>query len=205
MDIKTGIIFAGAFIGGAAAGAVTSYFFTKQYCDIHTQTAIEEMKAAHKKELNDIKETKDANKEESEKTEEDFVYSDKPSISEISSIINSNSDYPAKRTKYNTSQSTEDIKKKVEESVKKVAKKKKMVCKTYSEYMELGDDIVANEMEFKYDIEKEMWYDWNNVEYDIPDLPFDPEDVVWDDDSCYLFDEDGHYLYILEKVESVDE
>lgn len=57
-----------------------------------------------------------------------------------------------------------------------------------------------NELEFQYDTDTEEWKDWNDVEYDADNLPFDTDDVVWVDEQCYLVDDENHCSYILSKV-----
>ena len=206
MDVKTGVIIFTSFMTGAAMGAATTYIITKKYCDQMTQQAIEEMKVAHKQELEDIKkelknESTEAGEESVREAEDDgIVKIDKPSITEMSSIVNNGASDNVQRTKYNLS----DVKKAIREAEKKVKKEKKhLVAKDYDGYMDLDIDIAGgkwNELEFQYDTDTEEWKDWNDVEYDADNLPFDTDDVVWVDEQCYLVDDENHCSYILSKV-----
>ena len=203
MDVKTGVIIFTSFMTGAAMGAATTYIITKKYCDQMTQQAIEEMKVAHKQELEDIKkelknESTKAGKESVRETEDDGVVKiDKPSITEMSSIVNNGASDNVQRTKYNLS----DVKKAIREAEKKVKKERKhLVAKDYDGYMDLDIDVADgkwNELEFQYDTDTEEWKDWNDVEYDADNLPFDTDDVVWVDEQCYLVDDENHCSYIL--------
>jgi hypothetical protein len=171
-----------------------------------TQQAIEEMKVAHKQELEDIKkelknESTEAGEESVREAEDDGVVKiDKPSITEMSSIVNNGASDNVQRTKYNLS----DVKKAIREAEKKVKKEKKhLVAKDYDGYMDLDIDAAGgkwNELEFQYDTDTEEWKDWNDVEYDADNLPFDTDDVVWVDEQCYLVDDENHCSYILSKV-----
>ena len=206
MDVKTGVIIFTSFMTGAAMGAATTYIITKKYCDQMTQQAIEEMKVAHKQELEDIKkeaknEPTEAGEESVREAEDDgIVKIDKPSITEMSSIVNNGASDNVQRTKYNFS----DVKKAIKEAEKKVKKEKKhLVAKDYDGYMDLDIDAAGgkwNELEFQYDTDTEEWKDWNDVEYDVDNLPFDTDDVVWIDEQCYLVDDENHCSYILSKV-----
>ena len=206
MDVKTGVIIFTSFMTGAAMGAATTYIITKKYCDQMTQQAIEEMKVAHKQELEDIKkelknESTEAGEESVREAEDDgIVKIDKPSITEMSSIVNNGASDNVQRTKYNLS----DVKKAIREAEKKVKKEKKhLVAKDYDGYMDLDIDIAGgkwNELEFQYDTDTEEWKDWNDVEYDADNLPFDTDDGVWVDEQCYLVDDENHCSYILSKV-----
>lgn len=206
MDVKTGVIIFTSFMTGAAMGAATTYIITKKYCDQMTQQAIEEMKVAHKQELEDIKkeaknEPTEAGEESVREAEDDGVVKiDKPSITEMSSIVNNGASDNVQRTKYNLS----DVKKAIREAEKKVKKEKKhLVAKDYDGYMDLDIDVAGskwNELEFQYDTDTEEWKDWNDVEYDADNLPFDTDDVVWVDEQCYLVDDENHCSYILSKV-----
>lgn len=206
MDVKTGVIIFTSFMTGAAMGAATTYIITKKYCDQMTQQAIEEMKVAHKQELEDIKkelknESTEAGEESVREAEDDGVVKiDKPSITEMSSIVNNGASDNVQRTKYNLS----DVKKAIREAEKKVKKEKKhLVAKDYDGYMDLDIDAAGgkwNELEFQYDTDTEEWKDWNDVEYDADNLPFDTDDVVWVDEQCYLVDDENHCSYILSKV-----
>lgn len=206
MDVKTGVIIFTSFMTGAAMGAATTYIITKKYCDQMTQQAIEEMKVAHKQELEDIKkelknESTEAGEESVREAEDDgIVKIDKPSITEMSSIVNNGASDNVQRTKYNLS----DVKKAIREAEKKVKKEKKhLVAKDYDGYMDLDIDVAGgkwNELEFQYDTDTEEWKDWNDVEYDANNLPFDTDDVVWVDEQCYLVDDENHCSYILSKV-----
>lgn len=126
MDVKTGVIIFTSFMTGAAMGAATTYIITKKYCDQMTQQAIEEMKVAHKQELEDIKkelknESTEAGEESVREAEDDGVVKiDKPSITEMSSIVNNGASDNVQRTKYNLS----DVKKAIREAEKKVKKEK---------------------------------------------------------------------------------
>lgn len=207
MEIKTGIIFVGAFALGAVSGAVTSYYITKQYCDQLTQQAIDEMKVAHKKELNDIKETKnepektDETRKEAE-DEDNYIRKDKPSITEMSSIVNSNTNDNTKRTQYNFS----SIKKAIQELDKKEApveteSKSEQTVIDYNTYVQLTNQEYF-EKNFTFNVDDETWKDWDSdVQYDPTDLPFDPDIIQWnDDEQCYICDRSNHSLYVLEKV-----
>ena len=206
MDVKTGVIIFTSFMTGAAMGAATTYIITKKYCDQMTQQAIEEMKVAHKQELEDIKkeaknEPTKAGEESVREAEDDgIVKIDKPSITEMSSIVNNGASDNIQHTKYNFS----DVKRAIKEAKKKVKKEKKhLVAKDYDGYMELDIDVAGgkwNELEFQYDTDTEEWKDWNDVEYDVDNLPFDTDDVVWIDEQCYLVDDENHCSYILSKV-----
>ena len=151
MEAREGLLIAGAFVLGIGVGAAGGYLLTKKSCDVHTQEAIEEMKAAHKQELKDAKkeaknEPTEAGEESVREAEDDGVVKiDKPSITEISSIINNGADSTAQRTKYNLSDVKKAIKKIEKENVKE--KKKHMVAKDYSGYMDLDIDVVeGNEL-----------------------------------------------------------
>ena len=164
------------------------------------------MKVAHKQELEDIKkEAKngptEAGEESVREAEDDGVVKiDKPSITEMSSIVNNGASDNVQRTKYNLS----DVKKAIREAEKKVKKEKKhLVAKDYDGYMDLDIDAASgkwNELEFQFDTDTEEWRDWNDVEYDVDNLPFDADDVVWVDEQCYLVDDENHCSYILSKV-----
>ena len=198
METKTGLMIAGAFVIGVGAGAAVGYLMTKKSCEQHTQDAIDEMKAAHKKEIEDIrKETKDESKEESEETEKDFVRKDKPPISEMASSFSSSIDNPGMRTKYDFVKLKESIKKETTEP----EKKPEQSVIDYNAYIQLINEGYL-EKQFNYDVEAEAWRDWDsNLEYDITDLPFDADQVVWDDnDQCYIAERSNQSVYILEKV-----
>ena len=202
MDYRTGIIMVGAFFGGAATGAAISYIFTKQYYERVAQNAIDEVKQSYKDEIKQLKEQnnepKDGDKERevSEQNEADAVVKkDKPSISEMSSIVAGYDTDSSERTRYNRT-SDNHVYKDLKDELKAVIRKAQK-CFNYEDYMNL-EDIDYPETVFK--LQDETWYDWQDVEYEVEDLPFDPALVKWEDDQCYIVDSENHEVYELQKV-----
>lgn len=199
---KTGLYIAAAFATGVAIGGTVGYLLTKRACDEQQQNELDEVANYYRK-----KYAKEGDKDESKKADErgeeaEVVKLDKPSITEMSSIVagyNSDND---NRTSYNRTDIKEQVKEKLKELQKEENKERpKMVALDYSGYMDLDES--EDEQEFKYCTDTKQWYDWNNVEYDEEDLPFDPEDVVWVDDQCFLRDEENHATYVLDKVDEI--
>lgn len=203
MDTKTGIVIAGSFILGAAISGVTTYFITKKECDKRTQVAIDEMKNAHKKELDDIKGAKKEDVKEEKKEESKDVRIDKPDISEMSSIIHRTDNNDSGRTHYSVSAVKENIRNIVEQSEpeEKKEKEKEQTVVDYNTYIQLSDSDYF-EKNFTFDTDTESWKDWDSdAEYDPTDLPFDPDNIIWDDnEQCYIADRGNKSIYVLEKV-----
>lgn len=200
MDTKTGIAIVCSFIFGAAISGATTYILTKRECDKRTQVAIDEMKSAHKKELDNIK---GANKEdvEEKKEEQKDVRIDKPDISEMSSIIHRTDNNDSGRTHYSVSAVKENIRNIVEQSESEEKKEKEQSVVDYNTYIQLSDSDYF-EKNFTFDTDTESWKDWDSdAEYDPTDLPFDPDNIIWDDnEQCYIADRGNKSIYVLEKV-----
>jgi hypothetical protein len=209
METKYGIAIAASFILGAGAGIGATYLITKKECDKRTQIAIDEMKEAHKKIIEELKqkgaminEIKEKQQKESEESKD--VRIDKPSIAEMSSIIHSSDSDNSRRTNYSVSAVKESIRNIVEKEEKDPVdlpyKKEQAVidCNTYTQLSDSG----YFEKDFTYDTDTESWKEWgSDAEYDPTDLPFDPDDVIWDDnEQCYIADRGNKSIYILEKV-----
>lgn len=201
--MNNNVIFAGvAFIGGVAIGFGAGYYISKKLMEEHCQQAIDEMKEAIDKEKLQTKDV-NTNEDTKEDTEKEVVRIDKPSIVEMSSIVNSHSNSTAERTKYSISDVKESIKKlseDVEEGKKQKKERPELSVINYDIYSSLTD--VENEKEFTYDSDTEEWRDYeSDAPYAIEDLPFDPADIIWDDnDQCYVCDKGSKSVYILEKV-----
>ena len=205
MGNKTFLYIALAFVGGLAAGATGGYLFTKKDCDIRTQQAINEMKVYYKKELENAKkeasedESKEINEagEEAEEQKEDEESSQ--SFMESSSIVNSFRDSSDVRTNYSFSRIKEAVKKHADslEEQKKKAVKEQMnqFVMNYDQYMECDYD----EETFSYISDEDVWKDWNGVDYDVDELPFSTDILIWTDDQCYIGDDENHSVYILER------
>lgn len=207
METKTGLMIAGAFVLGVGAGAAVGYLMTKKSCDTHTQEAIDEMKAAHKEEIDNLKKEAKNNANETGKEEDiqateeenEVVKIDKPSITEMSSIVNSYNDNSFHNTKLDYARLKEVIRKEKETEVEEKKTSNGMKVISYGEYMDLEDEY--HETTFIFDADTESWRDMEvGTDYEtVDDLPFDPGIVKWEDDTCYIVDKESHSIYILEK------
>lgn len=200
MDFKIGLVAVGSFISGSIAGAAVTYIFTKRYCDEITQQSIDQMKASHKEELNKIKEEiKNASEETNEPSEKDeIIFKDKPNIMEMSSIVTSNDSDNSVRTQYNFRTIKESFKKVKADSEEVKKEKNHMIVIDYSRYMELDDELYSD-YEFFFNSSENVWYDWNHVSYEVDNLPFEPENIIWTNDQCYLLDDENHTVYSLDR------
>lgn len=197
------IIFAAGigFLSGAAISAGITYIYTKRKCDEKTQLAIDEMDAYYKeRERKNVTSEKEQEKEEKG---EDFVHVDKPSIEEMSSIINSDVDNDSRRTHYSMAANKKGYNELKERLRNEVEDNKSSILSvvTYDIYNELLADEYE-EMEFTFNVDEEAWHDWHSeAEYDIQDLPFDPGIVQWNEnEQCYICDKESKTVYVLEKV-----
>lgn len=200
MDTKTGLMVTGAFVMGICTGAAAGYLITKKSCDMHTQEAIDEMKVEHKKEIDNLKKE---NANEEKKTEsEDIVKIDKPSITEMSSLVNSYNNNSFEHSKFDYVKLKESIRKETQEKPeeKKEPNKEKQIVIDYGKYMNIDEGYF--EKTFAFDTDTGMWSDMEvGSEYDsVDNLPFDTDIVEWADGQCYILDESDKSIYILEKV-----
>ena len=197
------VIAAFGFIFGVGTGSAISYFLTKNACEKRTQNCINEMK--------DFYEGRHVKENESE-----LSFNDKPPISEFASVLSSNIDNTNKHTDYHIKRSNENTtdEEKVDQAIKAI--KSKLIkkednneenLKRYS-VIDKGSYIAKmnagyDDRDYRYVAEEEAWYDEaSGAEVDIMDLPFDPGIIEWDElDQCYICDEHGHFVYMLEKVE----
>lgn len=192
-----------SFLVGAAIGGGVSYALTKKDCEMHTQQAIDEMKAAFKEEKarieDELKKINETRKEDKKK--EDNEEEVKQTISETSSIIDNMDDNSDKRTQYNFSSIKKAIKQIKEE---KESDDQPVIVQSvidYNIYLQLSENEYS-EKNFTYNAEDESWRDWDSdADYDPEDLPFDPDIVQWNDnEQCYICDKSNHSIFVLEKV-----
>lgn len=202
MEVKTGLYIGVAFASGLLIGGLAGYAISKKNSDIHTQQAIDEMKDAHKKEIESLKKGVKNEEHVEEKREEDPAK--KPPIMEMASVVNSSSDNNNERTKYSSTVVKEQIRnvlEKAKEKAEEEHKEKPQVVVNYDTYVQLTNQGYL-EKTFCYDVLYENWRDWDSDNlYEPEELPFDTSVVEWDDDDiCYICDKDNHSIYILEKV-----
>lgn len=201
-------------LAGAGIGAGITYIITKSTCEKHTQDAIEDMKRFYETETS--KEVKGFRKEEAnEEKERDFVRKDKPSITEMSSLHNSNSDNPVGYTNYNMQNNIGDEKEKevdnkienLKNKIKNIVEEKpiaeRFVIIDHSEYVKKCNSGYSDK-DYSFDTDTEEWIDeMAGVPVELGDLPFDPElvDGSWNDlEQCYISDEQLRCVYMLEKI-----
>lgn len=201
---KTSLIVGGSFILGLITGFGIGYSVTKKSMEQHCDQAINDMRAEFKKELEDSKNdiTEDNVNENREDGEEpEIVKIDKPSIMEMSSIINRSSDNPPVRTNYSVTDIKDAVKKVTEEVEEKTEKEEK---KEHSVVSEEVYDIIESDYEeeyFNFDTKEDIWIEEDTeIQYDKDELPFDAEDVAWQNSKCFIVDKSNKKAYILKKV-----
>ena len=212
-NTKAVLCMAGVFIIGLGIGGGVSYVITKRMMEEDTQEAIDEMKAVYKQRLKE-KGAKENEPEKTDKTgeetekEEDFVRNDKPSIMEMSSIVNNASTPASERTKYYTTSAHSDpeavkeaIRKLKDDKEKEKISESEQVVIDYDTYIQLTEQEYY-EKNFTFETDTEEWRDWeSDAQYDPSDLPFDTDIIQWnDDEQCYICDKGNHSVFVLEKV-----
>ena len=202
-------------LAGAGIGAGITYIITKSTCEKHTQDAIEDMKRFYETETS--KEVKGFRKEEAnEEKERDVVRKDKPPISEMSSLHNSNSDNPVGFTNYNLQNNIgdekkekevdnkiESLKSKIKHITEEIPAAERFAIIEHSEYIKKCNSGYSDK-DYSFDTDTEEWIDeMAGVPVELEDLPFDPElvDGNWNDlEQCYIADEQLRCVYMLEKI-----
>ena len=205
----------GIVIGGAA-GAGLSYIFTKNACEKRTQEAIDEMKhfyedGAHKTVKGfEIKEGSDEKKTE-ERTE--VVRLDKPPISEMSSLVNSDSDSTHIYTNYHMQGNSEEKEKEVDDTIESIKKHIKEITDKPVESVERFAVVNRSEYikkvnsgystrDYSFDTADEHWIDqMSGTDIEVEELPFDPVIIQWDElEQCYIADEVLQSVYMVERI-----
>lgn len=205
MEAKTGLLIAGAFVIGLGIGGGVGYLVTRKALEENMQEEIDEFKDAYKKRLEERRAKNESKKtdEGGKKTEkeEEVVRNDKPSIMEMSSIVNGFSDNSSGRTNYHNNGANGSLKENLKKLKEEKVVEKEQTIIDYNTFIQLSEQNYT-EFDYNYDVDSETWRDWtSDVQYDSQDLPFDTDIIEWnDDDQCYICDKGNHSLYVLEKV-----
>lgn len=211
--MKKLLYFGIGLLTGAGIGAGLSYIFTKNACERRTQAAIDEMKHFYEDEAHTEVKSFVAEEQKNEESEKEFIRNDKPSITEMSSLVSGNSNNSSGFTNYHLQNNDGDKEKEIDDKIDNLKKKIKEVVEAplpserfavidHAEYVRKLDSGYSD-MDYSYDPGSEEWTNENTgVTLDSSDeLPFDPVIVQWNDlDQCYIVDEQLQSVYMLEQI-----